>query len=128
MLIRRTGIPISLAIVYLLVARRLGLELEPVGAPGHFFIGAYEPEGPFYIDAFNQGQQLSPEDVFAFLRRNHHSPQLADLAPTPVREVLCRCCRNLASHYSLAGQEEEAKLFAGFVQEFNATYERHARS
>ena len=125
-LIRRTGIPISLAIVYLLVARRLGLDLEPVGAPGHFYLGAYEPEGPFYIDAFGAGRQLTPEQVFAALRQNQHDPQLADLAPTPIREVLCRCCRNLASHYAAAGQGEQSLLFASFVQEFNATYERHA--
>ena len=65
--------------------------------------------------------------MFSFLRRQHHNPQLADLAPTPIREVLCRCCRNLASHYTAAGQPEQAKLFAGFVQEFDVTHERHAR-
>jgi hypothetical protein len=36
---RRTGIPLSLSIVYLLVAGRLGIELDPVGLPGHFIVG-----------------------------------------------------------------------------------------
>jgi len=124
---RHIGIPVSLSIIYLLVAQRMGLELEPVGVPGHFFVGCYEPEGPFYIDPFNEGRFLTPDDVFAELRENHHTPQLADLAPTPVREVLCRCCRNLASHYTAGGDTERARLFAGFVAEFDATYERHAR-
>jgi regulator of sirC expression with transglutaminase-like and TPR domain len=126
-LARHLGIPISLAVVYLLVARRIGLELEPVGVPGHFLVGCYEPEGPFFIDAFNQGQFLSPDEVFARLRNQHHLPQLSDLAPTPVREVLSRCCRNLANHYRLGGDMEHAQLFAGFVAEFEAAYERHAR-
>ncbi len=123
---RRVGIPISLSIVYLLVAQRVGLEVEPVGVPGHFLIGGYEPEGPFFVDAFNEGQMLSPEDVFDRIRSLQHTPQLADLAPTPVREVLSRVCRNLANHYAAADDAAHARLFADFVSEFDATYERHA--
>ena len=123
---RRLGIPISLSVIYLLVAQRVGLELEPVGVPGHFLVGGYEPEGPFFVDAYNEGMLLSPEDVFARIRALNHTPQLADLAPTPVREVLCRMCRNLVNHYAVADDPAHAKLFAEFVAEFEATYERHA--
>lgn len=123
---RRVGIPISLSIVYLLVAQRVGLELEPVGVPGHFLVGGYEPEGPFFVDPFNEGLLLSPDDVFARIRSLQHTPQLADLAPTPVREVLCRACRNLVNHYAADDDAAHAKLFADFVSEFEATYERHA--
>lgn len=125
-LTRRVGIPLSLAIIYLLVAERVGLELEPVGVPGHFLVGGYEPEGPFFIDAFIQGQELTPDEVFARVRALGHTPQLADLAPTPVREVLCRACRNLVNHYAAADDAAHARLFADFVSEFDATYERHA--
>jgi len=126
-LARKLGLPVSLAIIYLLVARRTGLELEPISVPGYFLVGCYEPEGPFYIDAFNRGQFLSPDEVFARLRRAHHTPQLSDLVPSPVREVLSRCCRELATQYAVIGDAEKARLFAGFVAEFEAAYERHAR-
>ncbi len=124
-LTRKKGIPITLSIVYLLVAGRLGLSLEPVGLPGHFVIGCYIEETPFFIDAFEQGAFRSPHDLFAILRANHIEPKVADLAPVPVREVLCRCCRNLAHHYRSGGDEEHAKQFAEFVDEFESTYERH---
>jgi len=124
---RRVGIPISLSIVYLLVAQRVGLELEPVGVPGHFLVGGYEPEGPFFIDPFNSGLLLAPDDVFARIRSLHHTPSVTDLAPTPVREVLCRCCRNLVNHYTAAAEPERARLFAEFVAEFESTHERHAQ-
>ncbi|MBA4137415.1 MAG: hypothetical protein C0518_08890 [Opitutus sp.] len=123
---RRLGIPISLSIIYLLVAQRVGLELEAVGVPGHFLVGGYEPEGPFFVDAFNAGMLLAPEDVFERIRALNHTPQLADLAPTPVREVLCRMCRNLVNHFTVADDPVHAKLFAEFVTEFETTYERHA--
>src|SRR5581483_4312030 len=38
---RRTGIPPSLSIVYLLVAERLAIDLEPIGLPGHFIVGCF---------------------------------------------------------------------------------------
>jgi len=126
-LIRRKGIPISLCLVYLLVAHRLELSLEPVGLPGHFVIGCYTEGQPFFIDAFEQGAFRTANELFTWLHAHDLTPKVTDLAPTPVREVLCRCCRNLAHHYEAAGDHEHAKLFAGFVDEFDATYERNAQ-
>lgn len=126
-LARRKGIPISLSIVYLLVAERVGLQLEPVALPGHFMVGCYEESVPFFIDAFNAGVFLTAGEVFILLRQNSGHASVADLAPTPVREVLCRCCRNLANHYNATHEPGRARLFAGFVAEFESTHERHAQ-
>jgi regulator of sirC expression with transglutaminase-like and TPR domain len=126
-LIRRTGLPLSLSIVYLLVAQRLGLALEPVGLPGHFIVGCFEATPPFFVDPFDKGVFLDPDEIFTLLRANQIAPKDTDLAPTPVREVLCRNCRNLASHYTTAGDPERARLFASFVEDFETTYERHAQ-
>lgn len=126
-LTRRTGIPISLSIVYLLVADRLDLELEPVGLPGHFIVGCFADELPFFIDAFDRGIFRDSEEIFELLRANNIVPKPTDLAPTPIREVLCRSCRSLVSHYTAAGDPDRAKMFADFVEEFEATYDRHAR-
>jgi regulator of sirC expression with transglutaminase-like and TPR domain len=125
---RRTGIPISLSVVYLLVAERLGIELEPVGLPGHFIVGCFADDLPFFIDAFDRGVFRDADEIFELLRANNIIPKPTDLAPTPVREVLCRSCRNLVNHYTAAGNPERAKLFAHFVEEFETTYERSARS
>ena len=124
---RKKGIPLSLSLVYLLVARRLGLDLEPVGLPGHFMVGCFHEDLPFFIDAFDGGMFRSPEEIFRFLRTNDIEPKLSDLAPTPIREVLCRNCRNLVQHYTAAGDHTRARMFASFVDEFDSAYERHAR-
>ncbi|HWA24213.1 MAG TPA: transglutaminase-like domain-containing protein [Lacunisphaera sp.] len=124
-LIRRKGIPLSLSLVYLLVADRVGLSLEPVGLPGHFLVGCFAEAEPFYVDPFNAGRLLSASEAVAMARKQSLNPILADLAPTPVREVLCRCCRNLVNHYTVANDHERARLFAEFVAEFESTYERH---
>ncbi len=124
---RRTGIPLTLSTVYLLVAERVGLELMPVGLPGHFIVGCFSDDLPFFIDPFDRGILRDAGEIFALLRANHISPKVSDLAPTPVREVLCRNCRNLVHHYTAAGEGTRARLFADFVEEFEAAYEKNAR-
>lgn len=123
---RRTGIPLSLSVIYLLVGERLGIDLDPVGLPGHFIVGCFVDDLPFFIDPFDRGVFRDAEEIFELLRANNIVPKASDLAPTPVREVLCRSCRNLVNHYHAAGEPERAKLFARFVEEFEATYEKHA--
>jgi regulator of sirC expression with transglutaminase-like and TPR domain len=61
----KTGIPISLSIVYLEVGWRLGLPLWGIGLPGHFIVGYGLSDDPIYIDVFNQGRILSEDDCLA---------------------------------------------------------------
>jgi regulator of sirC expression with transglutaminase-like and TPR domain len=125
---RRKGIPISLSVVYLLVAERLGIPVEPVGLPGHFVVGCYADDTPFFIDPFDQGLFRDTDEVFTLLRSNHILPKPSDLAPTPVREVLCRSCRNLANHFAAASDLAHSQLFSQFVEEFESTHERYLQS
>ncbi|MBC7367519.1 MAG: hypothetical protein H7343_12055 [Undibacterium sp.] len=125
-LVRRQGIPLSLSLVYLLVARRLDLPLEPVGLPGHFVVGCYADDAPFFIDPFDRGLFRDVDEIYTLLRSHQLAPAPTDLMPTPVREVLCRACRNLVNHYTVSGDLEHAKLFTGFVDEFEATYARES--
>lgn len=124
-LLRRKGIPLSLSVLYLLVARRIGLELEPVGLPGHFIVGCFDEDKPFFIDPFDKGVFLDSDEIFTLLRSNNIVPRSSDLMPTPVREVLCRSCRNLVNHYTAGGDKEHAQLFTGFIEEFESTYEKN---
>ena len=124
MLERRTGLPISLSIVYLLVAARAGLELEPVGLPGHFLVGCFSDGLPFFIDAFEGGVFRGSADVLDALAARPGGLRPSDLAPTSVAEVLCRSCRNLARHHEASLDPERARLFAGFVGEFEAAHSR----
>jgi hypothetical protein len=62
---RRKGLPITLSILYVLVAQRIGLILEPVGLPGHFVAGCFSEDDPFFIDAFDQGALRTPAELLA---------------------------------------------------------------
>ena len=88
-------------------------------------IGCFTEERPFFIDAFDGGVFRSPEEIFVFLRSRDLPLQLHDLVPTPVREVLCRSCRNLANHYEAQGQRDQAAMFDSFVQDFESIYAKN---
>src|ERR1041384_8875541 len=60
---RRLAIPITLALVYMEVARRMGFPLFGVGMPGHFLLKHYDVDGrAILIDAFERGSVLSEDD------------------------------------------------------------------
>jgi regulator of sirC expression with transglutaminase-like and TPR domain len=95
-LVRRTGIPITLAIVYVEVGRRLGLPLAGVGFPGHFLAKTTGPE-EIVIDAFS-GRVVTHADCADLLRAQagasaRFDPRLLRVA-TP-REILARMLGNL---------------------------------
>jgi regulator of sirC expression with transglutaminase-like and TPR domain len=59
---RRTGIPITLALLYLEIAKRIGFPMVGVGMPGHFLIRPIQPEMSVFVDPFHLGEVLFPED------------------------------------------------------------------
>jgi regulator of sirC expression with transglutaminase-like and TPR domain len=108
-LARRTGIPITLALVYIEVARRVGLRLHGVGLPGHFLVGWAPPgadlatsDDALFIDAFHAGLIRTPAECAIFFHRLHGSgcPFMREfLAPVTARQFLARLLGNLKSLY-----------------------------
>jgi regulator of sirC expression with transglutaminase-like and TPR domain len=104
-LARRTGIPISLAVVYIEVARRLGVPASPVGFPGHFLVRIDDGERRVIVDPFHGGRVLSDTALAKLLRRTGYKQPLVPemLAPTPIRHVIARMLMNLRGVYSMLG-------------------------
>jgi len=59
---RKLGIPISLSVIYMEVARRIGFPILGVGFPGHFVVKHVEKESEIFVDPFNQGRILTMKD------------------------------------------------------------------
>lgn len=94
---RRAGIPITLSLVYMEIAQRIGLRCDGVGFPGHFIVRCGDPESPVYVDPFHQGIRLDGEELLAQLR---HQPlgganPESFLAAITRRQWLQRMLRNL---------------------------------
>lgn len=111
---RRTGIPITLAIVYLEVGRRLGLALEGVSFPGHFLVKLRLERGVLVLDPFAGGEPCSDSDLRRRLRRVLPAPEAvkADLQgllePASPREIVARVLRNLKAIYLKGAKLEQA--------------------
>src|SRR5215468_5245747 len=65
---RKTGIPITLSVIYLEVGRRLGLPLVGVGFPGHFLVKYSGADGEVVLDPFQGGVILDREQLTQRLR------------------------------------------------------------
>ena len=58
----RSGLPITLTLVYKCVAEKLGMEVQGVGLPGHFIAALATDTGPMYVDCFNAGRVLGADE------------------------------------------------------------------
>ena len=111
---RRTGIPITLSIVYLEVGRRIGLRLQGVSFPGHFLVKLRLKKGELVLDPFTGGEPRSESDLRSRLEQalTPESPRQLDLdrylAPATPRDIVARVLRNLKGIYTKDGKLERA--------------------
>jgi regulator of sirC expression with transglutaminase-like and TPR domain len=106
---RRTGIPITLAVVYMEVARRAGLTVEGINFPGHFLLRCRAPRrtlddpGDLIIDAFHGGALLS-EDACRRLLREHvgegEEDDIRRMGQATKPQILVRMLLNLKRTYT----------------------------
>ena len=95
---RRTGIPITLSLVYIEVGRRAGLEVEGVGLPGHFVVRVQMPARGLLVDPFHGGTLLSEKDCQERLDRIFGGKVQLEpkmLRPCGHKDMVERVLRNL---------------------------------
>jgi len=114
---RRTGIPITLAVLYMEIGRRIGLPVEGVSFPGHFLVRLQVRGGTLVLDPFSGGMPQSGEELRERLKRlippgaagRVPVEQLAldsFLEPAGKRQILARLLRNLKAIYRENNQPE----------------------
>ena len=100
---RKLGIPITLAVLYMEVGRRVGFPLVGVGMPGHFLLKHYDVEGrEILIDPFNRGSILTAKDCQRALDEIYSGQMTLQpefLMAVSRRQVLVRMLNNLKSIY-----------------------------
>ena len=111
---RRRGLPIALSVVYMLVGKRVGIELFGVSAPLHFVVGAPVEEGTLYLDPFDRGRPLELDDLFRLLRElGVVSLRPEHVAPASTKAIVARMARNLNKFYaSRPRSEARARRYA----------------
>lgn len=96
---QRTGNPINLCLMYILLARRLRLPVAGIGLPGHFICRYQSTAAEIYLDPFNRGRFLTKADCVQYLVNANCSLRDDYLAPVSARRLLLRVCSNLHQVY-----------------------------
>ena len=110
---RRTGNPLSLAVVLLAVCRRAGVPVDGLSFPGHFLVRASKASGDFAtIDPFD-GRVLTPSVLHSIYESATGDPGDIDaqfLLPASRRQIVLRMLNNLRAIYELRGDQERLRF------------------
>ncbi len=113
---RRTGIPISLSAVYLLLSKRLALPVFGVGMPGHFLVKYETGRYRIFVDSFNGGTLLTQKDCTRFLEQAGYGFEERYLQKTPTRAILIRMIKNLVAIYNKQEDIRKAAQLTRFIE------------
>jgi len=108
---RKTGIPISLSILYILIAKRLGLPVSGVNLPAHFIIKYKCPEDEFFIDPYNKGKIILKNEAICFLKflgiQEEKYETVPFLMAAKDRDIVARAINNLVNIYDKKQDREK---------------------
>lgn len=113
---RRMGIPISLSVIFIAIARRLGILAHGIGLPGHFIVGIQDTEKMHLYDPFHGGVRLSEEDCEQLVRNTTSYSgafQAEWLQPISEDLILTRMLNNLRLIYI---QEKDWEHALGVIE------------
>jgi regulator of sirC expression with transglutaminase-like and TPR domain len=108
---RKQGIPISLSVIYIEVARRINFPVHGVGFPGHFIVRCAANEREMFIDPFHNGRVLSIDDCQELLDRVYGGSvpvQPTYLHPMEKKAIITRMLFNLKGIYYQAEEHHKA--------------------
>lgn len=110
----RKGNPITLCVIYMLVAQKLKMPVFGVNLPNLFILTYKDSQNtPFYINAFNRGLIFSKQDIENYIHELHLVPQNSFFDPCDSVEIIRRALRNLIMSFEKMGEHakaEEVKL------------------
>jgi regulator of sirC expression with transglutaminase-like and TPR domain len=113
---RRTGIPISLSVVYLLIGKRLRLPVHGIGMPGHFLVKYESDRYKIFVDCFNGGALLTEKNCQRFLTEAGYGFDEKYLQESPVRAILSRMTKNLLAIYAKLDDPLKKSRLTKFIE------------
>ena len=108
---RKLGIPISLSVIYMEVARRIDFRISGVGFPGHFLVKHRVADRDIIVDPFNHGRILTLNECQELLDKVYNSSMLMNpslLQPMGKRSIITRMLYNLKGIYTQNEQHQKA--------------------
>jgi regulator of sirC expression with transglutaminase-like and TPR domain len=104
----RKGNPITLCVIYLMVAQKLKLPVHGVNLPNLFILTYKDENHQFYINAFNRGLIFSKQDIENYIHELHLVPQPSFFEACSSLEIVRRALRNLVMSFEKIGEHAKA--------------------
>jgi len=108
---RKAGLPITLSVVFLHVASRIGLEATGVGLPGHYLVKVQCELNEIYVDPFRGGTTVTVREIaelIAEMSGGKIALKSEHLRGWGARETLMRILANLQGMYTRSGDQKKA--------------------
>lgn len=112
----KTGLPIVLSALCVLVAGRLGLPIVGVGLPGHYIAKYNLPKNAIYFDPFHQGRLLTRANCIQIVEQFGQPFEEHFLSQATHRETLIRMMNNLVQVYRGSNELEKAETLSGYIK------------
>jgi regulator of sirC expression with transglutaminase-like and TPR domain len=103
------GNPITLCVIYMLVAQKLKMPVQGVNLPNLFILSYKNDHTDFYINAFNRGLIFTRKDIENYIHEIHLVPQRSFFEPCTNLEIIQRVLRNLIMSFDKMGEHEKAE-------------------
>ena len=104
----KKGNPITLCVIYMLVAQKLKLPVSGVNLPNLFILTYRDDNHQFYINTFNRGLIFSKQDIENYINELHLVPQTSFFEPCGNVEIIRRALRNLVMSFEKMGEHAKA--------------------
>lgn len=127
---RRLGIPITLSVIYVDVATRLGVPAYGISLPGHFIVGIRDGQTELWLDPYHGGRRLDLTDCAELIRLStgYEGPlEAAWFAPASPREILARMLANLRAGYVSAASWTKAAAVIRLIRQTQPDEPEHLR-
>lgn len=105
----RKGIPITLSVIYILIARRIGIPIIGIPMPAHFIVKYDDGEDEIFFDPFYGGKVYSREECIQYLNHAKNNNIEEILGGCPNYEIIGRMMRNIHLVYT-SYQDEPEKI------------------
>jgi len=116
----KTGIPITLSALYLLVGKKINLPLNGIGLPGHFTMSFSFGTTNVYFDPFNNGKILSHTDCEELVKNLGFTFSEEYLQPVTNRQILERMLRNIILSLEKRQEKERIETIRQFIDSLNS--------
>lgn len=103
------GNPITLCVIYLLVAQKLKMPVYGVNLPNLFIVTYKEEKNQFYVNAFNKGLIFTRQDIENYIHELRLTPQDSFFEPCSNLEIIRRVFRNLIMSFDKMGEHAKAE-------------------